>query len=231
MGELAEDVAGRVAIPERREDVLHERVVDDVHVHGLGAAGPGRIIHEVRPHRLRAVSPSGRAALPRLADALSTGGPTGPAGPSPTAMARRTASAASSASPVDRAWTTARGRSGPTASPGTSHVRQADAGIDGVPGAAAAAAQRHHREADQPRVHPRDDPRALGRDGEPHGRRGEVPVRALEEIGGPAEGHDHAREALGRGARGERALDGAVGLAVVARRGHPGPASPARARS
>ena len=46
-----------------------------------------------------------------------------------------------------------------------------------------------------------------------HRRPGEVSLRALDEIGRTAEGRDHAREAFGRGARGEGLVHGGRRLA------------------
>ena len=109
----------------------------------------------------------------------------------------------------------ASGRSGPTASPGPRTSVEPDRRVDGVLGPAPPAAQRHHHESDHPRVHARDDPGAIGRDGQPHGRLRQVPVGALDEVRRAAERRDHARETLGRGARGEGPLDRAGGRRVV----------------
>ena len=142
--------------------------------HTRGAASPATSAVDVRVPGSAGGDSPGEAGEPHPGAPMrcSTGDPTGPAGPSPTTMACRTAAAASVASP-SIARGPPRGAVRPDRVARALHVRQADGGIDGVPGAAAAAAQRHHREADQPRVHPCDDAGALGRDGEPHGRLGE----------------------------------------------------------
>ena len=62
------------------------------------------------------------------------------------------------------------------------HVREADRGIDRVLGAPPAAPEVDDEQADGSRVDLGDRSRALGHDGEVHGRVSEVPVGGVDEI-------------------------------------------------
>ena len=157
-----------------------------------------------------------RSTSLRDVDAPEHGCPGAAVGSSPTVTARRSAVAAASASAAERACTTASGRSGPTASPTPRTSVRPTAG---------SIASRGRRRPPPSRASARPIARASTRAITPArsgatasrtGASGEVSVGALDEIGRAAERGDHAREALGRGARGERALDPGDGLGVVA---------------
>ena len=225
VGELAEHVARCVPVPERGEDVLHERVADDVHVHGLDRPDPA-LPHRRRwrassQYRWASAAPGPCARAPEATDGR----------PAPTTVASRPRRRR-----LARPWS-ARGR--PRAGDRARRRPRARA-CPPSPTAGSTASSARRRpppsaitdEPDLPGVHPGDDP-ATARvvTAQLHRRRGEVPIRAAP--GGRAD--RRAPRPCARTARRRRPTRARARPAPAPRRvrgpGRPAPASHARARS